>query len=470
VFEKVLGDCGAAGMATLARALAGGPGAAARKALDGLIEKTPLGTNPAFLSRLIGEPPLGTDTVQDADAKKKRQEKHAAGLKSLAENFVGDGGQATMNMLLGDCALGHSPDVLASVVLESGFDGDGAELRSFADAFAGDSDEAKGHRAGFHRLITTGGVGAHPKVLGPLAKRSGAAGVKQIGAAFTKPDDCANLKRLMDSGGMSGDTNVAGKQHEHPDTLTKVFVDGLGGDGTNLKRFAKAFSAQPAQVKGMLDAWNEYPAEFEDEREPGKQLAMVMGRMTGPPELQISKLQTQFTQNIHTRVPLAKRGAAYRFAPDLASKSAPESLDAPDNMPDDYILDSSYQGQSLLRRHVPKYFSRDTMDDQNSLWPVGTDAETVKQYLNDAIDSTASEGKTMPGNDPFGTPNRNKRTVPIGDGEKVEFAAQSYDGGVTYKINHFHVASGWPQGADPKAAVNFLRAEMTAMCDAVEVF
>ncbi|MGS0758952.1 hypothetical protein ACVBEH_31845, partial [Roseateles sp. GG27B] len=75
----------------------------------------------------------------------------------------------------------------------------------------------------------------HPTVLGPLAKRAGAPGVKSIATAFDKPEDCARLKGLLDGGGMGGDTSLPGKQHEHPDTLTKVFVDGLEGKGEKLK-------------------------------------------------------------------------------------------------------------------------------------------------------------------------------------------------------------------------------------------
>ena len=42
-----------------------------------------------------------------------------------------------------------------------------------------------------------------------------------------------------------------------PDTLAKVFVDGLGGSGENLVHFATAFAGAPGECKKMLDAWYE---------------------------------------------------------------------------------------------------------------------------------------------------------------------------------------------------------------------
>jgi hypothetical protein len=468
VLEKVLTKCGADGLTELADAMGGDTGEPARQALDGLMEKGSLGDDPELLIQLIGEAPKDTDPIDVANEKRDRQKKNAAGLKSMAENFSGDTGVAAMNTLMKDCALGASTGGLVSLMQEDGFDGDGAKVRQFADAFGGDGDEAKASRADFSRLVKTAGVAEHPKVLGPIAKKSGAAGVKKIGAAFTTEKECEDLKGMLDNAGLGGDTSIPGKQHEHPDTLSKVFTDGFGEDADKLKKFTKAFSGGPkqAQAKVMFDAWNEFPKAHKDERKPGKHIAKVMGRMTGTPDEQISKLQTQFTEKIDTGVDDARKASAYRYAPDLASEKAPNGLAAPGNMPVGYNLDTSTQGQSLCRRHVAKYFSRATMKAQNTLWPPETDAPKLTAYLGQAIGANPG---TMPGRDPFNTPNRNARDVDIGGGKRVEFAARSYDGNASFKVNHLHPGGGWPQTADPNESINFPQSDMESMLDAVGV-
>lgn len=381
VFAKVLAGCGAGGLATLARALDGEGGKGARAALEGLVDKAGLGGNPELLSRLIGDAPKPGDSPELTLAKQQAQVRNAAGLKSLAENFSGDEGQAAMSALMVEGGLAASGGSLASLMQKGGFDGDGAKLRAFADAFVGDSE-------GLKRIVSTAGVAEHPAVLGPLASKAGAVGVKSIATAFAKPEDCAKLKGLLDGGGMGGDTSLPGKQHEHPDTLSKVFVEGLGGKGENLRTFARAFGGPggPADSKRMLDAFNEFPDYPEtppkDYRQPGKGLKLLLGgkQLKGTPEQRITKLATQFMPNIKTIAEGDQRNQAIRMAPHMALETAQEGWKPESDEMRAAEIDSVTA--SVLKRHQPETYDKSKTVYEQSMFPPGTD---VGDLLDQAL-------------------------------------------------------------------------------------
>lgn len=372
VFAKVLARCGPGGLATLARALDGEAGKGARASLEGLVDKAGLGGNPELLSRLLGDAPKPGDSPELTLAKQQAQARNAAGLKSLAENFSGDAGQAAMSALMVEGGLAGSDGSLASLMHKGGFDGKGDELRAFADAFVGDS-------AGLKRLVSTAGVAEHVAVLGPLAKKAGAVGVKSIATAFTQPEDCARLKGLLDGGGMGGDTSLPGKKHEHPDTLSKVFVDGLGGKGENLKVYAKAFGGPdgPADSKRMLDAFNEFPDYPEtppkDYRQPGKGLALLLGgkQLKGTPEQRITKLATQFMPNIKTVPEGNQRNQAIRMAPHMALETAQEGWKPESGAMRTAGIETVTA--SVLKRHQPETYDKGKTNYEQSMFPPGID-------------------------------------------------------------------------------------------------
>lgn len=390
IFAKVLSRCGAAGLAGLARALDGESGAGARASLEGLVDKAGLGGNPELLSRLLGDAPKPGDNPQVTLAKQQAQARNAAGIKSLAENFSGDEGQEAMGALMLDGGLASSDGALASLMQEDGFAGDGAKLRAFADAFVGDA-------AGLKRIVSTAGVAEHPAVLGPLAKRAGAVGVKAIATAFSKPEDCANLKGLLDGGGMSGDTSQPGHQHEHPDTLTKVFVDGLGGKGESLKVYAKAFSGPdgPADSKRMLDGFNEYGDTHKDHRQPGKGIALLLGgqQLKGTPEQRITKLATQFVPKIKAIPEGPQRNRAIRMAPHMAVDKAEEGWKPKSPAMSAQGIDKVTA--SVLKRHQPEMFELAKVNDVQSMFAPGTNVGDLFDQAMAAITADRDDKQTV---------------------------------------------------------------------------
>jgi len=390
VFAKVLAGCGAGGLAALARALDGEGGKGARAALEGLVDKAGLGGNPELISRLLGEPPKTGDSPEISLAKQQAQARNAAGLKSLAENFSGEEGRAAMSALMVEGGLAASDGALASLMQEGGFAGDGAKLRAFADAFVGDAE-------GLKRIVSTAGVAEHPAVLGPLAKRAGAPGVKSIATAFDKPEDCARLKGLLDGGGMGGDTSLPGKRHEHPDTLTKVFVDGLGGKGEKLKAYAKAFGGPdgPADSKRMLDGFNEYGDVHKDHRQPGKGIALLLGgqQLKGTPDQRITKLATQFVPKIKAIPEGPQRNRAIRMAPHMGVDQAQEGWKP--KSPAMGAQDIDRVTASVLKRHQPEKFDLSKVNDVQSMFAPGTDVGDLFDQAMAAITADRDDKQTV---------------------------------------------------------------------------
>jgi hypothetical protein len=391
VLANVMGTCGVGGLTVLARALSGDGAAAARVALDGLIDKGGLGEHPEILAQLVGEAPKPSDSQEVREAKEERQVRNCAALKCLADNFEGEDGQAAMNTLLNDCALSASPGALASLLQDDGFDGKGEDLREFADAFSGSSPDQAAHRSNFARIVKDGGMATHPKVLGPLAKNGGAEGIKQIGSAFVAPQDCTNLKGLLDRGGMGGDTSTPTTRHEHPDTLSKVFVEGLGGKGENLKTFAKAFSgaAGQAKAKEMLDAFNEFADVHAESRQPGKGIEGLLDgqHLKGTTAQKIEKLSSQFVPQIRNIGNLDQRKQAIRMAPSFGTETAQEGWKP--KSPAMAKAKIERVTASVLKRHQPETFDRSKMKAvEQSMFPPGTD---VGDLIDQALRKVGSD-------------------------------------------------------------------------------
>jgi hypothetical protein len=406
-----------------------------------------LGDNPAVLIDLL------TFGVKDAEDKNVKRMENNNKLKSLGNKFGAEKDAPRLKTLLDDCGLAtrpstNRPGAFAEILLN-----DGCSVEDLYD-FAGKLEQED--KVNLKALMKHGGFGEHPGPLTPLVKDNKLDVLKDIGNAFQEPSDRSNLKKIMDNGGLSGDTSRPGKEHEHTDTLNQVYKDGLEGSAENLLTFTKAFSLVPGQCKMMLDAWNEYPESKKIHREPGKQIAKVLQRMGGDNiDQQIAKLQSQFTSKIDTQVRPSHKAKAIRFAPDLATESAPHDMEKPEDLPESYNLMGNY----LCRRHVPKYFSKSDVKDENTMWPPGTDSAKLTEYLQAAI----SEGG-LP------TDRNDTRHPDIGGGKEVELGAVPDQFQVDkFALNHFHAGHGWPDTADPKEVVKFTRSDLLGMCAAVGV-
>ncbi len=368
VLAETLSRCGAGGLAVLAQAFAGDDKAASRAALEGLIDQGGLGERPEILARLLG--PAGPAGDQAA---------RGAGIKSLADSFGGESGQKAMATLLGDCGLGSQPALLPALMHEHGLAGDGAGLRAFADAFVGDT--AAGARADLQRIVSTAGVGAHPKAFAPLVRRGGAQAVKSVGAAFTDPADCARLKGLLESGGLGGRAGeAAGREHEHPDTLAQLVQDGLGGSGELLKAYARAFNGATgcAKSKEMLGAFNEFGPAHAAAREPGKAVGKLLNgpHLKGTPAERIGLLATQFVPQMQAIPAGAQRNQAIRMAPTLSTQAA-QAVSNPGLKAAGYAEVT----ESVSKRHRPESFSLAYAKKKNAfeqtMFPPGADVAAL---------------------------------------------------------------------------------------------
>jgi hypothetical protein len=344
VLDELVQGAGAAGLERLAQAFAGDARAADRDALLALVERGGLAERPTIVARLLG--PADDANVAAADAR-------AAGVRSLAQNFADANGPATLGTLLGDCGLGADPAVLPALLHEHGLAGDGKKLREFADAFTGDGAAAA--RVDLHRLVTTAGIAQHPKAFAPLAARGGAARVKAIGAAFTAPADCARLKALLDTGGLSGDAGTPGHDHEHPQTLEQLVADGFKGNAVELRDYARAFGGPggPAKSRDMLGAFNAYGAAHGDKRQPGKAVATLLEgvHFQGSRAQRIGLLATRFVPEMQNIADPTKRGQAFRMAPHLRTAAAAKTA------PTQAMLDEGIDGgvtSSVAKRHRPE--------------------------------------------------------------------------------------------------------------------
>jgi hypothetical protein len=387
----------------LARGFAGESAKEDRARLRALIENGGLGDAPTVLDDLLS---FGVGGVID---KEQQLSANVAKLKELGKAFGDEDGPARMKSLAVDCGLGRPrpetpprPGVMAEL-LHAGFDGKANSLRKFADDFAGDTPTAIEDRKRLKGLVDEGGFGDRPKSFAPLVKVAGSAKLKEIGTAFKAPADLAKLKKILNAGGLSGDIQDGGKEHEHPDTLAKVFKDGLGQSGGKLKEFAKAFgdsTDHTRQCKEMMDAWNEFPVGFADNRQPGK----AIGKLLKPGRLgnNVSKLQTTFATEMDNISSGNQRKLATRFAPEFESAFTGNNygLPKPNNMGGEI---SDVNAKFILERHAPKHARRSRLKNQNSYFPVKTTASELANIIQTAIDDPEMPGRgydeelTIPG-------------------------------------------------------------------------
>ena len=451
VIEQVLRDCGAEGLSMLAQAFDGDDKAASRDALQGLIDKAGLGDKPAILARLVGP-------VPPAPAR-------GAAVKSLADNFSGEPGEKALATLLGGCGLDTQPDLLAGVLTPPGLAGDGAALRQFADAFDGDA-VAQGD---MKRIVASGGLGTHPKALGPLVRRGGAGAMKKVGKAFAAPQDCQNLKGLLEGGGLGGKAGEAGHDHEHPDTLAQLLQDGLGGSGDQLKAYAKAFAGPAGQAKSkeMLGAFNEYGAGHAASREPGKAVGRLLNgpNLAGTPAERIGLLSTRFVPELQAIADPDQRKQAFRMAPHMVTQTAQRVPPTAAMQAGGYAEVTS----SVSKRHRPESFSLDYAKtkgyQEQTMFPPGVDLGTLVDLALIEVNAGRVFGKTPT------SVKQDRVTIlvpPTNTPMTVEFGSVT-DGGK--KINHFGPRNDPPPGGPaltngpphPVETPNFSRTEMTAI-------
>ena len=228
--------------------------------------------------------------------------------------------------------------------------------------------------------------------------------MKDIGRVFEPPEDRRRLKALLDGGGMSGDThNASGvvdpaRRHEHPDTLAKVFTDGLGDRAFKLKEFTEAFGdtgAHAGECKNMMEAWNEFPDTHAGARQPGQKIKLLLnGSHFGD---DVSRLQTQFTDRMEQFATPAQRKLATRFAPhfDQEDPGPPWTLPQPSNNATTGV--NRVVMPYILKRHVPKFVQRGMLDNNNSYFPVNTTEAQLAKIVGDAMaHPTAPWRATLP--------------------------------------------------------------------------
>lgn len=455
----------------LAKGYAGPANQVHRKNLRGIVDQGGLGEQSHVLDDLLG---FGVPDADDVDKAAKRRQ-NVDLLKSLGAAFGDEQGPARMKTLVADCGLGQPradkpprPGIMAEL-LQGGLGGDSAELRKFADGFAGAGATAEKDRARLKGLVDEGGFGGRPKAFAPLvqtlsSKHGGMAKavteLKKVGQTFEGAQDRARLKTLLEGGGMSGDTRDPARRHEHPDTLAKVFVDGLEGRADKLKSFTDAFgdnAAHAEQARKMLEAWNEFPDVHQGKRQPGK----MIGKLLEPHHLggDVKKLQTRFTAKMDEFVDPEKRKLATRFGPHF-DKKTPQNADKnakPNPMPSG--MTGIIMGY-ILQRHVPKFVNDGAKNDgsdwlaaSNSFFPAETTADDLANIIGEAMAHPDA---------PKAGSNDNAKSVTLGNGMRVHIAVGD-DGAVP----HCYPESGTAP-PDPNEIALFSKAETQRIFAAIK--
>ena len=453
----------------LARGFGGTTNKADRKRLSALVAKGGLGGASTVLDDMLG---YGVGSAGNPGAQRT---KNVTQLKSLGTAFGDEDGPARLNGLVTDCGLGTAragdpprPGILAETLQGSGgagLDGDATALRKLADGYSGDTPADVTSRERLKGLVEGGGFGARPRAFAPLLKRLSDSGggpgaapkLKEIGAMFQGGPDRAKLKTLLESGGMSGDTGEqrqdgTSRQHEHGDTLAKVFTDGLGGRPDRLKAFTSAFGDTAGHAKecaDMLDAWNEFPDTSKNARQPGRKIALLLnGRHFNG---NVAKLQTQFTTQLSGVADKEQRKKATRFAPSFDQRYAPDEqpdLDGTD-------ANTAVMGY-LLGRHSPTHAregyrgnGKPWLAGSNSYWPVDTTPREVADMIGEAMQSVNAPklGKTA--------------SITLANGLTIEIAVGSA-GAIVHAF-----PTGGPAPPDPGEIAKFSKAESQLIFNAV---
>jgi hypothetical protein len=417
----------------LARDLAGPGNKEHRTRLRDLVEHGGLADAPHVLGDMLG---FGVAGAQDPVVQRGV---NTARIKALGEAFGDEEGPSRLKLLVADCGLGKAraevparPGILAELWQgEAGLGGDATQLRKLADGFAAPGTAGARDRARLKGLVEEGGFGGRPKAFAPLlkslsSKNNGMDGavveLKKLGQTFEAPRDRTRLKAVLEGGGMSGDTSDPNRQHEHPDTLAKVFSEGLDGRADKLKNFTDAFgdtAQHTEEARHMLEAWNEFPEASRGSRQPGRMVKRLLAahHLNGD----VSKLQAKFTSRMELFADEGQRKLATRFAPhfDKARMRQADYNVRPDPMPDG--VDDIIMGY-IAQRHLPhkandgtKQNGQEWLDDPNSYFPVETTPQQLAEIIGKAMKAPGAPG-------PGGS-----ATVTLPDGMQVHIAV-SEDG------------------------------------------
>ncbi len=380
------------------------PGAVGDRAnMQSLVTKGGLGGgaggSPTVVGDLLG---FGLGASKDKTAQRSA---NVAKIREIGVAFSGEDGAASMRTLASDCAFGLARKTkparhgALTDVLQAGFGGDAAKLRTFADGFGGDTEQAKEDRANMKNLIGEGGFGEQPRALGPLVGRlskagpgDGATKLKAIGGVFTVKADREKLAKVLENGGVSGDTHFPdgsedpARKHEHADTLAKVYTDGLGERPENLRTFAQSFGDTPrhqTQCKDMMDSFNEYPDKFKDSRQPGKKIKKVLPRFGG----NVRQLQQTFTQEMEGfGSGTDQQRKATRIAPYFEEADNGDHPPVPGGTDVTQII-TNY----ICNRHLPKFAKRSQLAAFNSYLPPLKPKKPSQDLAEKDMDNTDGE-------------------------------------------------------------------------------
>lgn len=484
VLAKLLRSGDKEAVLVLARGYAGEGAKDDRARLRSLVVDGGLGEAPDVLDDLLSQ---GVAAQKDEQKGTKRAA-NVERLKKLGASFGDADGPTRMKTLVGDCGFGQSrtetpprPGILAEM-LDGGFDGNTDSMRSFADQFAGTGPNDETDRKRLKALVQEGGFGDRPKAFAPLLKSlstggiaGGAKALKEIGTEFRDKADRDKLKRVLESGGISGDTAAPdgtpdqARKHEHADTLAKVFTDGFGKDAAKLKKFAGAFgdtNEHAQQCKGMMLAWNEYGDTHADKRQPGKQIK----RLLSPGKLGengVAELQSTFTEKLKGIGDEGKRKQATRFAPYFDKKPMGKTWINKTQRSAD-MEDANVDGVEgyLLKRHTPAYFNKQKMGNAalHSQFPPDAD---VAALIDEALQQLGANAANKAGDDLILNVGNPKLLVQIG------FCVSNGE----ILVNHFtpwkpvpnpdkgRVAS--PQPPDPNEIGDFNTAETNTLLSSI---
>ncbi|MGE0860500.1 MAG: hypothetical protein AB7P42_15430 [Gammaproteobacteria bacterium] len=244
------------------RAQVGGKGALARApegALKSQADK--LGVVRAKVTSALTEPLTNAKLETAAKACDELQQLHAAVTQAVADL----GGAKLAKSLTGPGAFGDGAEFetlvaegfggdykLAANLLKDACGGNVAKLKGLSGAFATTADRQR-----LGRVLSAGGLGARPQVLGRLldigcdGKAADFAALTRQLTAGDSPDkpapDLANLSTLLDAGGLGAQPEVLGH-------LLKTGCPGRPADGPwPFQALLAEFGAAPASMKALLD-------------------------------------------------------------------------------------------------------------------------------------------------------------------------------------------------------------------------
>jgi hypothetical protein len=175
-------------------------------------------------------------------------------LKSFGDAFADAGSRQRLGRLLSSGGLAANPDALAAL-LRVGCGGDAGQFKALTERLT-DADDPTVETEGLknlHKVITAGGLGDHPEVLGHLLKtgcpgkpEDGAWDFEKFCAEFGKSP--ADLAKLLTTGGFA---KKATPPPVFPEAMATMLATGCDGDAAKLRDLAR--SPDIAKVKGLLE-------------------------------------------------------------------------------------------------------------------------------------------------------------------------------------------------------------------------